>query len=89
MRQISISFTIPEFKAMLREAVQVEMQLIRNRLSKSNEPKIYSRKQAADILEVSLSTLHLWNKDEILKAYKTGGRVYYKRTDVEKLVNPK
>lgn len=86
MPSITINFTPAEFKAMLREAVNVELQLLQNRFAKKSEPSIYSRKEVAAMCKVHITTLHDWNLNGTLKAYKTGGRVYYKAEDVYKLL---
>ena len=35
------------------------------------------------MLKIDLSSLHNWKKRGILQAYQIGGRVYYKRDEVE------
>lgn len=74
-------------------------QLLDDRLSKaladytpptpkgSNLPELLTRKQAAEALQVSLTTLHEWSKDTndrsaILIPLKLHGRVRYRRADV-------
>ncbi|MCT4118349.1 helix-turn-helix domain-containing protein [Elizabethkingia anophelis] len=55
--------------------------------SKSEERPLYTRKETADLLDVSLTTLHNWNKAGILNAKKMGSRVYYSKEDVMALLN--
>lgn len=43
---------------------------------------LLSRKKAAELLDVNLSTLHNWNKKGILKPLQLGGRVYYRLEDI-------
>jgi excisionase family DNA binding protein len=46
----------------------------------------YTRKQATDILHISLDTLNEWSNKGLLPKYKLGGKqVRYKREDIEKL----
>lgn len=84
MLQITIS--IADFKAIISETVRVELQLIQNNFKKE-EPKILSRKQAAAVLQINISTLHTWTEDGRIKKYKTGGRVYYKSEDINAILN--
>ena len=56
-------------------------------LKKSFQPKtpeeFLSRKATAKLLNINLSTLHLWAKKRILQSYGISGKVYYKRSEVE------
>ena len=42
-----------------------------------------TRQQVAEMLSISLVTVNDWRKKGILKAYKIGNRVYFKRHEVE------
>ncbi|MDQ8749266.1 helix-turn-helix domain-containing protein [Elizabethkingia miricola] len=55
--------------------------------SKSEEKPFYTRKETAELLDISLTTLHNWNKAGILNAKKMGSRVYYSKEDVMALLN--
>ena len=47
-------------------------------------PTIYlTRQEVAKLLSVDLSTVHNWKKQGKLIAYQIGGRVFYKRAEVE------
>jgi len=56
-------------------------------LKKNFEPKTpneyLTRNNIAELLSVDLSTVHNYTKRKILQAYQIGGRVYYKRDEVE------
>lgn len=56
-------------------------------LKKNFEPKTpneyLTRNEVSEMLSVDLSTVHNYTKKGILQAYQIGGRVYYKRTEVE------
>ncbi|MCT4172065.1 helix-turn-helix domain-containing protein [Elizabethkingia anophelis] len=56
-------------------------------ISKSEERLLYTRKETAELLDISLTTLHNWNKAGILNAKKMGSRVYYSKEDVMALLN--
>jgi hypothetical protein len=49
---------------------------------KTLQPEFLTRKQASELLSVSFTTLHQWNKDSKLLARKIGGKVFYLREDV-------
>jgi len=44
---------------------------------------IYTRKEAAKYLKVNPATLWNWANDEIIKSYKIGGRIYFKKSDLD------
>ncbi|MFN4762707.1 helix-turn-helix domain-containing protein [Gillisia sp. Q332] len=54
---------------------------------KPRDPTIWiGRKEAAEILGVTYSTLLVWNKKGILHPFKVGNRVRYRREDIEQLL---
>ncbi|HAT3992563.1 TPA: helix-turn-helix domain-containing protein [Elizabethkingia anophelis] len=55
-------------------------------ISKSEEKPLYTREETAELLDVSLTTLHHWNKNNILLAKKIRRRVYYSKEDVMALL---
>lgn len=63
--------------------------LVQKELQASNKPQEYlTRQETADMLKINLSTLHIWTKKGILKAYGVESRVYYKRNEVESVLIP-
>ncbi|MEC3876016.1 helix-turn-helix domain-containing protein [Chryseobacterium salviniae] len=62
--------------------IQIEQQALKN------EKLTYTRDETAEILNVSLTTLHNWNKKEILKpCAKIGRNVYYSKNDIQARLN--
>jgi len=54
---------------------------IKNKLQGS----VISNEEIRDVLNISRVTVHRWCKKGILKPLKIGGRVYFKKKDIEKL----
>lgn len=53
------------------------------------EPAVFlTRNEVRDMLKCDLSTVHNLTKRGKLKAYGIGGRVYYKRSEVEEAIKP-
>ena len=48
------------------------------------ETELMTRKQVADLLEISLPTLWAWTKKEILIPYRIGNKIRYKKSEVLK-----
>lgn len=44
--------------------------------------ELLTRKEAAQYLSISLSTLKNWTDEGLIKAYKLGGRIYYKKKEL-------
>lgn len=51
--------------------------------NKPNGNELLTRNEVCEIFKIDLSTLHHWRKKGRIKASGIGGRVYFKRSDVE------
>ncbi|REG89380.1 helix-turn-helix domain-containing protein [Winogradskyella sediminis] len=59
---------------------------------KSSDSDMFTRKQTAKKLCISLPTLHDWTLEGLIRAYRIGSRVLYKLEDIENaltLINPR
>lgn len=59
---------------------------------KASDSDMFTRKQTAKKLCISLPTLHDWTLEGLIRAYRIGGRVLYKLEDIENaltLINPR
>lgn len=50
---------------------------------KFQNTELMTRNEVAQLMGVTLQTLWRWNKSGVLKNFKKGSRVVYRRTDVE------
>ena len=67
---------IPELKAQLSAQFQPK------------EPTEYlTRSEVCRLLKINLSTLHRWRKENIIPSYGYGNRVYFKRSEIEEIIN--
>lgn len=67
---------IPELKAQLSAQFQPK------------EPTEYlTRSEVCKLLKIDLSTLHRWRKDNTIPSYSMGNRVYFKRSEVDAIIN--
>jgi len=84
MQQIHFLGTTPQ---QLQDAISNDVKTHLEEFSKNFEPKspteFLTRRETADLLKVDLSTIHNWTKKGRLKPYGLGGKVYYKRGEVE------
>jgi len=56
--------------------------------NKSRSKELLSRKEAAQFLSISLSTLKNWTYSKVIKGYKLGGKIYYKKQELMKSLKP-
>ena len=73
----NVSFS--ELKELISKTIQEQIGKIQEPPPKT---ELITRKEAAEMLGVSLPTLHCWTKDGRIPAYRIGNRVRYKREEV-------
>ncbi|WP_374552515.1 DNA-binding protein [Flavobacterium sp.] len=82
-----VQLTANDLILLIKEAVKEELQKITNVIKlnpkeKESEPELLTRKQTAELLNVSETTLFLWNRDKVLEHKKLNNRVYYIKNEV-------
>lgn len=78
--------TAEEFKNDILSGVQKQLENF-SRNFKPKEPKVWiTRKEASEILGVSLVTIHDWSKKGILNPSKIGNRVRFQRSDIDQIL---
>jgi excisionase family DNA binding protein len=79
-----LNHTTPE---QLTETILKGVKTQLDELKKSYSPKepedFLSRMETAKLLKISLTTIHDWSNQKILKAYKVGNRTYFSRKEIE------
>ena len=83
-----IGYDLPDFFAELKKSLIPEL---REQLSKDFQPKepteYLTRSEVCKLLKIDLSTLHRWRKDNTIPSYSMGNRVYFKRSEVDAIIN--
>ena len=68
--------------------IRLELKEMSKKFQPIRPPEYVTRKEAAKILKVSLVTIHDWNKKRILKPYRLGNLIRYKRSELDQaLIN--
>jgi excisionase family DNA binding protein len=75
----SIIFSFEDLKNLIQETVQ---KTISQTLQKKELEKIYSKKEAAEYLNVSQPTIDRWKKQKRINYSKIGGKVTFTETDL-------
>lgn len=68
-----------ELKAIIIDAIKP---LISSQKNIENEDSFITRKETADLLHISLTTLDTYTKQGLLVRYKVGHRVLYKKSEI-------
>ena len=81
------SITPDDLKAMIREGVAEAVAALKPQEDTTRQPtNLVSRKDAANLLGVSLVTLSNWDKNGTLKAARIGRRVLYDLNTITDLI---
>lgn len=90
-KHVLFSMTVDELRGVIGEAIQTELQnhqTQKNKLHDEHIGKLLSQDEVAALLKVTKQTLIRWSKDGILPVVKIGRKVYYKESDVKRMLNP-
>lgn len=86
----NIQFIQTEPDELIAQIVQDLKNSLLPELKKEFQPKtpteFLTRHEVAELLKIDLSSVHNWSKKGILTSYGIGGRVYFKRTEVENAI---
>jgi len=87
MEQVQIISVNPEeLKNAIIQEVKNEFDELKLHLQPQQQTKYLTRLEVCELLNVSLVTLHTWNKNGKLKAVGIGGRVLYRQEDIENAI---
>ena len=77
-----------DFKKEILEGVKTYLQELLSQTKEKETSDLLTRQQVAEMLSIDLSTVHNWTKNGKLRSYGMGGRVYYKRSEIEQAIIP-
>ena len=85
--EMLVQLTANDLMLLIKEAVKEELQKITNVIQlntkeSEDENELLTRKQTAELLKVSETSLFLWNRNKVLEHKKIGNRVYYIKSEV-------
>jgi hypothetical protein len=86
-----LEFTREDLERLVKEALSSEFQkmmvMINNIEGNKTKSDLMTREEVSKLLNVSLVTLHNWEKKKVLVSRKVGGRVLYLRDEVYSRLN--
>ncbi len=77
-----IQLTPEQIKNLLSEVVKPEIENLKQSFQPKEPVNLLTRKEAAKLLKINLSTLWSWSNKGIIKSYAIGNRIYYKRHEI-------
>jgi excisionase family DNA binding protein len=81
-----IQITPEQLQDEILRGVKVQLNELIKHFQPVKPSEFLTRNEVADLLKVDISTLYNWTKKGILIQYGIGGRVYYKRQEVEEAI---
>lgn len=78
--------TLEQLKKILKP-IEIELQELRKNFVLKEPEDWMSRADVAKLLDIAYPTLHDWCNKSILKKYKIGSRTYFKRSEIEAVLN--
>lgn len=78
--------TPEQFQQEIIKGLKNELEQLKKDFQPKQPSEYLTRNEVAEMLKIDLSSVHNWTKKGKLKAYGIGGRVYYKRDEVESAI---
>jgi len=86
MSQLFITQVSPgELQTMINEAMASQLKSIQLSSTTSHEEYL-TTVEVSKLFKISISTVHNWRKAGTLSACQIGGKVFFKRSDIDKAV---
>lgn len=80
-----ITFTVDKLRELIREAVRSEIKGAE--VSETNfNKKLVTRQKAKEVLKVSDPTIIRWEKENRIKSYRVGGKIFYDLDEIESYI---
>ena len=87
MQQIQFVQVTPEqLQTAILEGVKNQLQELKKSFQPKEPTEFLTRSEVSELLQIDLSTVHNWTKKKILIANQIGGRIYYKRSELENAI---
>jgi hypothetical protein len=80
IEQLEASYLIEKLEGLEKQIRELQNQ---NKPAPQNNSDFISRKEVAEIFKISIVTAHEWSSKGILRTYKIGNRIFYKRSEIE------
>ena len=79
----TIQIKLPESLTDEIKALREELQDNKANFTPTVQTEYLSRNEVAEMLKINISSVHNWTQKGILQPYQCGGKIFYKRSEVE------
>ncbi len=87
MQQIKIiQITTEQFRATISEILKTQLDELKKNFQPKEPTEYLTRREVSRLLKCDISTVHNLTTRSVLVKYGIGGRVYYKRKEVEEAI---
>jgi len=83
-----IQITPEQLQDAIVDGVKNQLDDLKNHFQPKEPTEYLTRAEVRELLKVDLSTIHNWTKRGKIQAYGCGGRVYYKRSEIDSAIIP-
>lgn len=80
--------SLEELISNLSEAFRMEIEQLKVHFSPRQPDELLTRDEVAKLLKINISSVYNWTKQGTLKRHAIGGRVYFKRSEIEESLIP-
>lgn len=84
-----VTMSIADLESLIRNSIKVELRELLNVFHSPPKDDLISIEETAALLRVSKVTIHKYKKDKLLKPYRIGRKVYFKKDEVINSMNSK
>lgn len=81
-----IQVTPEQLQETIIKGVKSQLEELKKHFQPKEPNEYLTRSEVSDLLKIDESTVHNWRKKNILTAYQIGGRVFYKRKEIENAI---
>lgn len=87
MQQVQlISITLEELQNTIINSVKNQLQELKQFYQPKEPTEYLTRQEVSKLLKIDLSSVHNWSKKGILTKYQCGGKIFYKRSEIENAI---
>jgi excisionase family DNA binding protein len=83
-----IEVTPEQLQDAIIDGVKTQLDDLKSHFQPKIPTEYLTRAEVKELLKVDLSTVHNWTKRGKLQAYGVGGRIYYKRSEIDSSIIP-
>lgn len=85
---MGLSIDTSDLEESIIKRIDEKFEELKNELQTKKPDELLTRKEAAELLHISLQTLHTYMNQGLLKPLGIRGRTYFRRSDIDQSLIP-